>query len=329
MKHTDYFNTFLNDSVNLSKLKLELLEDRVEDVYDDLVADDEFGDEVRSKTLQGSWAQRTIIEPQSDKEFDGDVMVELRYNPDWEDNPREYPNALWNALGRVIPDRDFERKCRCVRVHYTNMHIDFVPYVNHPDGHQKIITRDDNDFERTDPAAFTKWMRQQDDIADKNLRKVIRLIKYLRDHKDSFTGTKSIILTTLLGERVSNAKKIANPSAYSDVPTALLTIVTDLDDWLQQQASKPHLADPAKTGLDFDERWKPESYEFFKKRIKVHAEEIRDAYYEEDFDESVKKWQALFGDGFKAPKPASSSKFGGAGGAVAAATTTGRTGRAG
>lgn len=322
MKHTDYFNSFLTNSVNLSKLKLETLDDRVERLYTRLKNDDEFGDEIVSKKLQGSRAQRTIIEPQNGKEFDGDVMIRLRYNPDWEDNPREYTNALYRTLKRVIPDRDFERKCRCVRVHYQGMHIDFVPYVVHPDGHEAIINRDDNTFERTAPAAFTQWMREQDDIANKNLRKVIRLIKYLRDHKNSFTGTSSIILTTLLGERVSRTKQLWTPDAYTDVPTALLTIVTDLDDWLTLQFAKPHVADPSGTGLDFDHRWNDESFYYFKARINVHAQQIRDAYEEDDFDESVKKWQALFGNGFKAPKPASSSKFGGAGGAA----TTGRAG---
>ena len=321
MKHTDYFDTFLSGTVNLSKLKLETLEQRVDRVYD-LLEGDDFGSRIISKKLQGSWAQRTIIEPQNGKEFDGDVMLRLRYNPDWEDNPREYTNALYNALKRVISDRDFERKCRCVRVHYQYMHIDFVPYVAHPDGYDAIINRDDNKFERTDPAAFTRWMREQDDIANKNLRKTIRLIKFLRDHKNSFTGTKSIILTTLLGERVSDTKKLWTPGAYSDLPTALLTIVTDLDDWLTHQFAKPRVADPSKTGLDFDHRWNDESFYYVKARINVHAEQIRDAYNEENFETSVKKWQALFGHGFKAPKPSSGSKFGGAAGGAA-------TGRAG
>lgn len=318
MKHTDYFDTFLADTVNLSKRKLETLDERVERVYDALKADNDFGGQVLSKKRQGSWAQRTIIEPQNGKEFDGDVMIRLRYNADWEDNSREYPNALYNALKRVIPDRAFERKCRCVRVHYQTMHIDFVPYVVHPDGYEAIINRDDNKLERTDPAAFTQWMRERDDIANKNLRKTIRLIKFLRDHRNSFTGTKSIILTTLLGERVSDTKKVWTPGAYSDLPTALLTIVTDLDEWLRCQFAKPHVADPSGTGLNFDHRWNDESFYYFKARINVHAKQIHDAYHEEDPDESVKKWQALFGDGFKAPKESAPSKFGGSG--VGAAT---------
>lgn len=329
MKHTDYFDTFMTDTVNLSRLKLDVLEDRVEDVYSALTGDDDLGDEILSKKIQGSWAQRTIIEPQSGKEYDGDVMLRLRYNPDWADNPREYPNAVYNALTRVLPGLDFNRKARCIRIHYGTMHLDIVPYVIRPDGREAIINRDENDFEVTDPAAFTTWMRQQDEIADGNLRHVIRLIKFLRDHKNSFTGTKSIILTTLLGERVDASKKLWTPNAYSDLPTALLTIVTDLDEWLKYQFAKPHVADPSGTGLDFDHRWNDESFYYFKSRIRVHAEEIRAAYDEDDFDESVKKWQKVFGDDFKAPKAKTGSKFGAAGAAGGAAAEPTRTGKAG
>ena len=33
MKHTDYFDTFLTNTVNLSELKLDQLEARVENIY--------------------------------------------------------------------------------------------------------------------------------------------------------------------------------------------------------------------------------------------------------------------------------------------------------
>lgn len=332
MKHTAYFDTFLTNEVNLSKFKLETLDGRVETIFDALKSDTELGPEVLSKKLQGSRAQRTIIEPQSGKEFDGDVMLRLRWNPAWESNPRKYPNAVYNALGRHpnLGNRDFERQARCIRIHYSTMHVDVVPYVVLPDGREAIINRDEDDFEITDPAAFTTWMRDRDEVAQKNLRKVIRLMKYLRDYKNSFTGTRSIVLTTLLGERVSETKKLWTPDAYSDVPTALLTIVGDLDDWLSYQFAKPHLADPSGTGLDFDHRWNDESFYYFKARINVHARQIREAFEEEDHDASVAKWQELFGDAFTAPKTSENEKFGsGAGAGGAGTTTTGRTGRAG
>ncbi len=330
MKHTDYFDSFLADTVNLGKIKLETLEKRADYIFQALQADPEIGSTVRNNQRQGSWAQRTIIEPQNGKEFDADIMVRLSRNPDWDDDPRQYLNAVYDAIGRhgALGLRERERMTRCVRIHYGTMHVDVVPYVIQDEGTEAIVNRKENVFERTDPAAFTAWMKEQDVIADQNLRKVIRLLKFVRDHKDSWTGTRSIILTTLLGERVSASKKLSTPDAYADVPTALLTIVTDLDTWLDQHWTKPTVTDPAGTGLTFDHRWKPESFDQFKDRIKVYAGQIYDAYWETDPDDSVAKWQLVFGDDFDAPAPAAPPKFG-TGSSAGGATTTSRSGRAG
>ena len=53
-------------------------------------------------------------------------------------------------------------------------------------------------------------------------------MKYLRDHKNSFTGTRSVLLTTMLGEQVTDLRKLLDPSYYSNVPTTLLHVVQDL-----------------------------------------------------------------------------------------------------
>jgi hypothetical protein len=158
---------------------------------------------------------------------------------------------------------------------------------------------------------------------------VIRLLKYLRDHKNSFTGTRSILLATLLGEQVDPLKTISDSSYYSNVPTTLLHVVEDLDQWLQARPTKPLIADPSGSGANFDHRWSQETYSYFRDRIHVHAAEIRSAYEEADKDRSVKLWQDLFGDGFKAPEKEASAgvKFPPA--APVAPTTIGRSGRAG
>src|SRR3546814_7993909 len=88
-----------------------------------------------------------------------------------------------------------------------------------------------------------------------------------------------------------------DPSCYSNLPTALRTIVTDLDQWLQARPNRPSIADPSGSGVTFDHRWSDETYSYFRDRIHVHAAEIEDAYTEPDKDRSVQKWQALFGDG--------------------------------
>ena len=331
MKLTDYFNVLLKDTVNLGQVKLDLLDSRVDSVYKALKADDQIGSLILGKTPQGSWAHRTIINPVGSNEFDADFMLNMSENPDWADDPKQYIEAVYAALHRhsTYGNMPHSRKCRCVRLVYANsMHLDIVPHLNLADGREVIVNRDDNDWELTNPQGFTDWMKEKDAFAKGNLRKVIRLMKYLRDHKNSFTGTRSILLTTLLGEQVTALHTLIDPNYYSDVPTALLHIINDLDAWLQARPTKPSIPDPSGSGVTFDHRWEQSTYSYFRDRIHAHAAEITEAYEEENKERSIELWQGIFGDGFKAPTTSSSnSKFPAA--TPAAASTVGRSGRAG
>lgn len=313
MKHKDYFKNFLDNTVSLPQWKVDLLSSRVDSIYDCLRANQDLNPLIKKKIPQGSWPQRTIIRPVNGNAFDADFMIQMVEDPDWADDLKKYGNAVYDVLHKTFPYKDMPhgRKCRCVYVNYAEnaMHVDIVPFVVRADGTQWIINRDDNVWERTDTDGFTAWMQKQDGIAKKHLREVIRIIKFLRDHKNSWTGTKSILLTTLLGERVESWRTVGDAGYYGDLPTALLHIVSDLDEYLQANPYKPVIKDPSGSGTSFDHRWSPESYAHFRRRIHAHAAEIKDAYEEEDFDESVKKWQSLFGDGFRAPKPTDSSSW--------------------
>lgn len=331
MKLTDYFNVLLKDTVNLGQVKLDLLDSRVEAVYKALKADEQIGHLILGKTPQGSWAHKTIINPVGSNEFDADFMLDMSENTDWSDDPKKYIEEVYAALHRhsTYGNMPHSRKCRCVRLVYANsMHLDIVPHLNLADGREVIVNRDDNAWELTDPQGFTDWMKDKDTLAKGNLRKVIRLMKYLRDHKNSFTGTRSILLTTLLGEQVTELRTLLDPGYYSDVPTTLLHLVKDLDAWLQARPIKPSIPDPSGSGVTFDHRWEQSTYSYFRDRIHVHAAEIEEAYEEENKERSIELWQGIFGDGFKAPATSSNSaKFPAA--APAAASTVGRSGRAG
>jgi len=334
---TDYFDNFLAETVNLSQFNLDTLEDRVDAIYAALKADPELGPRVVKKTPQGSWAQRTIISPQPGRSFDADLMLQLQEEPEWADDVRQYSNAVYRAIHNhaTYGKMPHGRKCRCVFIEYAEnkMHVDAVPTVILADGQQVIINRDENEFEATNPTGLTEWMKNKDATTNGNLRKVIRLVKYLRDHKNSFTGTKSVLLTTLLGGQVEEWRKVLDSDYYADVPTALVHIVSDLDEWMQARPTKPSVPDPSGTELTFDHRWTPETYSYFRDRIHAHAAAMREAYDETDKDTSVERWQALFGENFKGPKTSTSgSKFApGAAGAGTAGegTSAGRSGRAG
>lgn len=327
MKLANYFDVLLRDTVNLPQAKLDLLSQRVDSIYTALSTDAVLGGHVLDKIPQGSWAQKTIIRPRPGKEFDADFMLQLEPDQDWSATPGTYIDEVYRALKRhpVYGPMNPMRKCRCVRIVYANdFHVDIVPYLVTDTG-KWIVNRDEGILEPTDPEAFTRWMRDKDDVTRGNLRKVIRLLKYLREGS-TWSGTRSIILTTLLGERVETYKKIFDPGYYATVPDALLHIVSDLDDWLQARPSRPSVPDPSGTGLTFDHRWDDTTYNHFRDRIQVYRERITRAHAEGDREQSILDWQELFGPGFKAPaaSPSSSGPFG-----TITSSAAGRSGRGG
>ncbi len=324
MELAKHFDNLLTETVNLPKWRLDDLHDKVDALYGALTNDIVVGAFVTGKTPQGSWAQRTIIRPQNGKEYDADVLVHMDRNPEWEGEKVKYLSVVKSAL--VRDGYTCERHTRCVRVIYTaDCHIDLVPYVDTELG-RMIVNADTGQWEGSDPAAFTRWMKERDEATGGHFRKIVRLMKYLRDHRDSFTGTRSIILTTVLGERVATIPLFRNPRAFDNVPCSLVTLIEALDDWLQAQDRRPSIVDPSGTGVTFDHRWSDESVEYFRDRIHAHASEMRDAFNETDPQESEAKWQAVFGDAFKGELPKQTTNpFVGAG----IAATSGRSGRAG
>lgn len=331
LKLADHFDVLLKDTVNLGQVRLDLLDSRVSAIYRALQADAEVGPLITGKIPQGSWPQRTIIKPVGTKEFDADFMLNMSEVDEWAESPKTYVNKVYWALKAhpTYSAMELTRKCRCVRVVYANsMHVDIVPHLYLSDGREVIVNRDEDAWEETNPGGFTEWMREQDSIAGGNLRKVIRLLKFLRDHKNSFTGTRSIILTTVLGERVEAWRKTFEPGYYGSVPTALLHLVEDLDEWLWARPSKPSIYIPRGGGATFDHRWDQTSYGYFRERIHIHAAEISAAYHEQNKERSVDLWQGIFGEGFKAPVTSTSNaKFPPV--LPAGTTITGRSGRAG
>lgn len=299
MKLPDYFSSFLTNTVNLNQTRLDQLDARVDAIVVCLGVDDVIGPLLVEHIPQGSWAHRTIIKPVNGREFDADFLLHLTERPEWSANPKSYVQQVRDAFGRSSSYKDkVRKKNRCVRIVYANdCHVDVVSYVVLADGRQMIVNSEENKFEDTNPQGFTDWMKDKDGLANGHLRKVIRLMKYVRDYKGTFS-VPSVILTTLLGERV---EAYQTDTRYSDVPTALLNVLADLDQWLQRYPTMPIIEDPSCPGTSFNHRWDQDRYEKFRKIINLYALWVEEAYHEADKAKSVEAWQRVFGPDFKAP----------------------------
>jgi hypothetical protein len=323
MKLMDYFQAFLTNTVNINDDRLRQLKEHVDAIVTALKADAALGSLIISHIPQGSWAHRTIIKPLPGKEFDADFLLLIEEQDRW--SPAEYLDELYAAFGRNATYKSKRTlKNRCVRITYANdCHVDVVVFVRQATGRQVIVNHDEDDWEDTNPEGFTSWMQTKDGIMDGDLRRVIRLMKYLRDYKGTFS-IKSVILTTLLGGVVEEWRKVTDPAHYSDVPTSLRSIVKDLDEWLQARPTLPIIEDPSCSGTNFNHRWTEAGYTNFRGKIHSYAAKIDAAYLKPDRDKSLELWQEIFGEDFK--KPATSTSSGRFGPVVPPAAQVGRGG---
>lgn len=108
--------------------------------------------------------------------------------------------------------------------------IDVVPCIRRAsiwETTEWILNRKDDVEEQANPDGYTEWFLQRNGYVGNNqLIKVVRILKYLRDFKLTFSA-KSILLTTLIGERISWLDELGNE--FSDTPTALWTVIKRLD----------------------------------------------------------------------------------------------------
>lgn len=299
MKLIKYFDYLLDDKVNVNPTRMSLLDTRTTAIVSYLKRDEVFGPILKTDIPQGSYAQKTIIRPRPDFTYDADLLLHLDPVPDWEYN--EYVGKLYTALGRSPVYMDMRsRRTRCVVVDYADeFHVDLVPYIE-LDGAGYVTNRHTGERERTDPKGFTGWLKDRNRDANGHLVKTIRLLKYARDITWGF-NVKSVLLTTLVGERISATAEVLDSGCYADVPSTLRKVVVDLDDWAQARPSLPPITDPGGTDDRFDQRWDQEGWSAFRDKLHALGQKVDEAFYEPDKDKSVKAWQTVFGDGFVVP----------------------------
>lgn len=298
MRHAEEFERFLKDEVDLNQTRLKTLTARVEAIKNHL-SEAGWKANIISFSEQGSWAHKTIIKPPAEQGFDADLLVYIEPVPGWE--PSDYIITLKKLFtdSKVYEDKA-HLHTRCVRLEYAgDFEIDVVPcVVNRPYGTYKyeVCNRCDDEFEATDGEAYSAWFQQRNQyVGNDRLREVTRLLKYLRDIKTTFS-CKSILLTTLLGCRIGLGDTGLQTSQFSDIPTALKTLINRLDDYLQVYPNMITVTNPVLSQENFNRHWDQEKYSNFRDMIHKYRSWIDDAYGETDYEASIAKWQRVFDD---------------------------------
>jgi len=295
MQLVKYFNQFMKDEVNLNQSRINTLDKKVATLKNFIKNSDTFKDIYIDMFSQGSYRHKTIIKPpKNNKEFDADILLYLDLVDEWEKNPKEYINALYEIFNVDRYRNIREKNTRCVTINYKgDFHIDIVPLIKR-NGEYYIINRKDNKFEKTNPIEYTKWLEDKNRKSNYQLRKVIRLFKYLRDIKQNFT-IKSILLNTMLANHIYEGD---SEDVFKDLPTTFKTLINRLNNFLQTNHYMPHIYNPTMPKEYFMRNWTQEQYSNFRNKIKMYNDKVNEAYNEKDRDKSIKKWREVFGDRF-------------------------------
>jgi Second Messenger Oligonucleotide or Dinucleotide Synthetase domain/Adenylyl/Guanylyl and SMODS C-terminal sensor domain len=300
VKQVAEFDAFLKNEVNLNKTRIGTLTDRVEAIQN-FLEDSDWKPEITRFNPQGSWAHKTIIKPPGEQGFDADLLVFVQPVSGW--SPKDYVLKLKDEFkgNGTYKDKVFLHT-RSVRLEYSgDFELDVVPcVVNRPGGTSQfeVCNRTDNEFEPTNGEVYTAWLEQRNTWAGTDkLREVTRLLKYLRDIKTTFT-CKSILLTTLLGGRITQTDASNQTAYFPDLPTALKTLITRLDDYLQARPKLHDICNPVLPSENFNRHWDQDKYANFRTWMHTYRGWIEDAYNEPDEAESTIKWRRAFGDDF-------------------------------
>jgi hypothetical protein len=298
MKLIEHFNTFMTDVVNLNATRVAQLEGSIEALKAAMRASS-WSPRIKYFVPQGSWAHRTIIRPVDGRAFDADLLVFIEEVAGW--TAKDYISTLRAVFANHPTYEDkVRRHSHCVTIEYAGERkVDIAPCIVGRGGLSRLEVCNFNAdaFERSEPEEYTTWLIERNGWTGGNgLRKVTRLLKFLRDIKGTFT-CPSVLFTTVLGERITWADSL-NATDFADLPTALKSIVGRLDDWLQANSSRPIVTNPKLASEVLSDLWDDATYANFRERIHTYRTWIDDAYAESDRDESIGKWQRVFGDDF-------------------------------
>lgn len=297
MKLVSQFTDFLRDTVNLNQTRITNLENNVE-ALKNFVRQCEWVPKIRGFEEQGSWAHDTIIKPVDGGEFDADLLVMVDPVEGW--TAKDYVQSLGKAFASSATYGDKTKTWDyCVTITYAGERkVDIAPCVNDRlrEGNLEVCDRANDKFERSEPVEYTKWLRERNALSGSNsIRKVTRLLKYLRDIKTTFT-CPSVLLTTLIGKQIEWYDK--DSADFADVPTTLRTVIGRLDDWLQARPCKPVIENPKLISEDFASGWTDTQYSNFRSFIHKYRGWVDEAYEEENRTASIKAWRRIFGDDF-------------------------------
>ena len=293
MKNNEEFRQFQRDHVRLNKTRYDELNQHMQ-ALDSYLSNNHHG--FRKTERQGSHALGTIIRPTTDDaKADADILVLVKTHSG---DCKTYVPDLAETLKASDLYRDkIVAKTRCVTVQYneaSKCEVDLVPCIER-DGRFYVCPSDGKDFEETDGTGYREWFNDKNRATAGNLKRIVRLLKHARDHREMFE-CPSIVLTTLAAQTISD--KDQETEAFSTQADTLVTVLSRMSKKLDETPYPPDIKNPALPSEIFDPHWTKSEYERFRTTIRQMAQEADAALRETDKEKSVTKWQRVCGEKF-------------------------------
>lgn len=295
MKLQENFSQFVIKNINLNKTREELLNERKETISRLIIDNNLFKDKFIELEGQGSYYNNTIIKPvDENQKYDVDILLKINYIDEWE--AKDYIDNIYKIFRENGNYKNINRKGgKCLVIEYAdNFNIDVTPLVKDIDNQYKVADRNKNGLEPSNPQELNDFIKNKNTLSNGKLVEVIKLIKYIKREKMTFS-LPSTLMYVLLG----NLTKENAFLEYIDLPTAFHTYINDLSDFLTKNEKQPEVLFP---GNDFEEdlmkSLTEEQYENLRKVIKNICEIYNEGYNSIDRNKSIEKYRCIFGNKF-------------------------------
>jgi len=242
--------------------------------------------------LQGSYPNRTVIEPVEGGEYDIDmvaVCVDQNVTGDVALDDLEHRLA---ADGRYR-DR-IVRKAPCVRLEYSEddigeFHVDVVPLHRPPGTDELFAPRRGSSWKQTAPREYTEWCRNE----GPRFARTVKILKRWRDEQQGVRDAiKSIVLQVLV-ER-------AMPDKDDDAVRIAATFRA-LHAELSPRSGPPNVPNPVLPFENLAASWPIQAFFGFVAELAEAVELMIAIEATDDVAEAASRWQELLGSDFPVP----------------------------
>lgn len=274
---------------------------------------------------QGSLRIGTTVKPKGEEEYDVDLVLVLKADPNLFPNPIVLLDMVEE---RLISNKTYEgmieRKNRCIRINYANQfHMDILPACPNPSGFEifgehclLVPDCDAEDWKDSNPKGFANWFEEKarnarveyrknieplpeqqayEDL--ETLKRVVQLMKRNRDVSLENLDVKecpiSVVLTTLAARNYNG-----NPSVIDALENILMNIKIEIEYARREGKERIEVLNPTNKNEDFAERWENNSklYSVFVEWIDSFINSLKILREQLGLPEISKHLEIMFGE---------------------------------